>query len=61
MTPPGYHWYLAKQPIECDYQTIYVNGRQYIALVDEASYEQVEKHDLREVGFGDIEYVRGVK
>ena len=61
MTPPGYHWYLAKQPIEGDYRTIWVNGRQYIALGDEASYEQIEKYDLREMGYGDSDYIRRVK
>lgn len=56
---PVYYWYTSKSQIEGDYRTYWINGEQYIGLTKEASYEEIERYDLREKGIGDMDWLRG--
>lgn len=55
---PIYYWYTAKQYPD-HFRTEWYNGIEYAALTREASYEEIEKYDLRQVGYGDSQYIRG--
>lgn len=57
---PVYHWYTAGNDIEGDFRTYWINGMQFICLNEEATYEQIERYDLREKGIGDMDYPKGV-
>lgn len=55
---PKYHWYEVKNRIEGDYRCHWINGKQYIRFTEEPSYELIERYDLREKGYGDMDYIR---
>lgn len=57
---PLYYWYTAKH-YPNHFRTVWHNGMEYVALSEEASYEDIEKYDLREIGIGDSRYLEGVK
>lgn len=56
--PPVFHWYISKDRDWDANMTVFNRSDIYSGYYREPDYETIEKHDLRYVGIGDLDWLR---